>query len=188
MLRLYRTVFVLLTVFIQSIAMAQSLGDRLRVTTTDARYDGYVMAIDSTGVDLNLRNGGSRLVPHDDVVLLERHMRTRSYKKEGLLIGAGIGVSAGLVAGLIVDGSCEPGSTTDDSCDENSWADGRLAATIWGSGLGLSGFIVGAVIRRDEWQQIAIQSLGSFRIYPVFDIRFTEHSACNVHIGFAVDF
>ena len=39
----------------------------------------------------------------------------------------------------IVDGSSEPGSTTDDSCDENGWADGRLAASIWGTGLVLSG-------------------------------------------------
>ena len=166
MSHLYRTSFALLIVIIQPIAMSQSVGDRLRVTTTEARFDGFVTAIDSTGFDFNLRNGGSRLVPHTDVVLLERYMRTRSYRKEGLLIGAGVGVAAGIVAGLIVDGSCENGSLIDESCDENGWADGRLAASIWGTGLGLSGFIIGAVIRRDEWQQITTSNTWKSSILP----------------------
>lgn len=188
MTHIYRTSFVLLMLGIQPISMAQSVGERLRVTTTEARFDGYVTAIDSNGIDLDLRNDGSLLLPHADVVLLERYMRTRSYKKEGLLIGAGLGVSAGLIAGFIVDGPCEQGAETDDSCDENGWADGRLAATIWGTGLGLSGFVVGALIRKDEWQRIPTPTFGSFRFYPSLNIRFSEHMAYNVHIGLVVEF
>ena len=188
MTNLYRTSFALLIVIIQPIAMSQSAGDRLRITTTDTRFDGFATAIDSTGFNLKLRNGSSRLVPHADVVLLERHMRTRSYRKEGLLIGAGVGVAAGIIAGLIVDGSCTNGSLVVESCDEKRWADGRLAATIWGSGLGLSGYVIGAVIRSDEWQPITTTALGSLRFYPTFEIRFMEHSASNLRIGLAVDF
>lgn len=185
---IYRTLFVLLILTIQPISMAQVVGDRLRVTTTEARFDGYVTEVDSTGIDLDLRNDGSRLVPHADIVLLERFMRTQSYKKEGLLIGAGMGVAAGIVAGLISDGTCEQGVNADDSCDENDWADGRLAASIWGTGLGLSGFIIGALIKKDEWQQITTPILGSLQIYPSFNIRFSEHSACDVHISLALEF
>ena len=185
---IYRVLFGLLILTIPPIAMAQIVGDRLRVTTTDARFDGYVTAIDSTGIDLDLRNDGSHLVPHADIVLLERYMRTRSYKKEGLLIGAGVGVSAGIIAGLIVDESCEQGVESDGLCDENGWADGRLAASIWGTGLGLGGFIIGALIRKDEWQQIATPTLGNLRFYPSIDIRFNNQAACDVRIGFAVKF
>ena len=188
MMNIYRTLFFLLILIVQPISMAQSVGDRLRVSTDEARFDGYVTAIDSNGIDLDLRNDGSHLVPHAEVVMLERYMWTRSYKKEGLLIGAGLGVSAGMVAGLIVDGTCEQGAETDVSCDENDWADGRLAASIWGAGLGLSGFIIGALIKKDEWQQIAIPILGSLQIYPSFNIRYSEHSACGVHIGLVLVF
>lgn len=188
MLLICRTSFVLLILIIQPISMAQIVGDRLRVTTTEARFDGYVTAIDSTGIDLDLRNNGTRLVPHADIVLLERFMRTQSYKKEGLLIGAGLGVTAGMVAGLIVDGDCVQGAETGDSCDDNGWADGRLAASIWGTGLGLSGYIIGALIKKDEWQQITNPTFGSFRFYPSLNIRFTEDLACNVHIGLALEF
>ena len=183
-----RVLFGLLILIIQPISTAQIVGDRLRVTTTEGRFDGYVTAIDSTGIDLDLRNDGSHLVPHADIVLLERFMRTRSYKKEGLLIGAGVGVSAGCIPGLIVDGSCEQGVKSDGLCDVNGWADGRLAASIWGTGLGLSGFIIGALIRKDEWQQIATPTLGNLRFYPSIDVRFNNHTACDVRVGFAVKF
>lgn len=188
MMSIYRTSYVLLILIVQPISMAQSVGDRLRVTTPEARFDGYVTAIDSTGIDLDIRNDGSQLVPHADVVLLERFLRTRSYRKEGLLIGAGMGVTAGIVAGLIVDGTCEKGVATDGACDENDWADGRMAAAIWGTGLGLTGFIVGALIRGEEWQQITTPTFGGLRYYPSINIHFTEHSAYNVRIGLAVKF
>ncbi len=45
-----RVLFGLLILVIQPISTAQIVGDRLRVTTTEGRFDGYVTAIDSTGI------------------------------------------------------------------------------------------------------------------------------------------
>ena len=179
---------VIMQVVLPSISAAQSVGDRLRVTTPDARFDGYVTVIDSTGISLNLRKGGNLLIPHSDVVLTERHLRTRSFRKEGFLIGSGTGAVLGIVAGLVVDGGCENGQNLDGSCDTPEGKNGMLAATIWGSVLGISGYIAGALVKKDLWHPVSQSSPEHLSLYPYLDIGLSRQSSYDIGVGLSVAF
>lgn len=189
MRRIPKTVFVLLlSVGYPSFTAAQSVGERLRVTTPDTRYDGYLSAHDSTGFSLSQRDGHHLRIRHGDVVMLERHVGSRSYRTVGFLVGGGIGLAAGIALSQIADNSCEQGTVSDDSCDGKPWIDGKLAASIGGSSLAITGYMVGALIRRDLWQKATVPTSGSLQLYPTFEIRMADQSACKVGFGLAVSF
>ncbi|MCY3713239.1 MAG: hypothetical protein OXH02_08135 [Gemmatimonadetes bacterium] len=189
MRRIPITVFILLlSVGYPSFTAAQSVGERLRVTTPDARYDGYLSAHDSTSFSLIQRDGNPLRIRHGEIELLERHVGSRSYRTVGFLVGGGIGVVAGIVLSHIADNSCEKGTVSDDSCDGKPWIDGRLAASIGGSSLAITGYMVGALIRRDVWQQTTFPVSGSLRFYPTFDVQIADQSAGTVGIGLEVSF
>ena len=188
MRRIPKTVFVLLlSVGYPSFIEAQSVGDRLRVTTPDARYDGYLSAQDSTGFSLSQRDGHHLRIPHGEIELLERHVGSKSYRTVGFLVGGAIGVAAGIALSQIADNSCAQGMVSDDSCDGKPWIDGRLAASIGGSSLAITGYLVGALIRRDVWQQTTFITSGNLQLYPMYKIHFADQSAC-VGIGLAMSF
>ena len=189
MRRLPITVFVLLlSAGYPSFTAAQSVGDRLRVTTPDARYDGYLSAHDSTSFSLIQRDGDLLRIPHGEIELLERHVGSRSYRTVGFLVGGGIGIAAGIALSQIADNSCDQGTVSDDSCDGKPWIDGRLAASIGGSSLAITGYMVGALIRRDVWQQTSVPTVGSLQFYPTLEVRIADQSACKIGIGLAVSF
>ena len=189
MRRIPKTVFILLlSVGYPSLTEAQSVGDRLRVTTPDARYDGYLSAHDSTSFSLIQRGGNQLWIRHGEIELLERHVGSRSYRSVGFLVGGGIGVVAGIALSQVADNTCEQGTVSDDSCDENPWIDGRLAASIGGSSLAITGYIVGALIRRDVWQQTSVPTFGSLQFYPTIEVQFADQSACKVGLVLAVSF
>lgn len=189
MRRLPITVFVLLlSAGYPSFTAAQSVGDRLRVTTPDARYDGYLSAHDSTSFSLIQRDGDLLRIPHGEIEFLERHMGSRSYRAVGFLVGGGIGVAAGVLLSQIADNSCAQGMVSDDSCDVKPWIDGKLAASIGGSSLAITGYMVGALIRRDVWQQTSVPTSGSLQFYPTMEVQFADQSACKIGIGLAVSF
>ncbi|MYB60464.1 MAG: hypothetical protein F4X69_03680 [Gemmatimonadetes bacterium] len=188
MRRIPKTVFILLlSVGYPSFTEAQSVGDRLRVTTPDARYDGYLSAHDSTSFGLIQRDGYYLRIRHAEIELLERHVGSRSYRAAGFFVGGGIGVAAGIVLSQIADDSCEQGTASADTCDGSPWIDGRLAASIGGSSLAITGYLVGALIRRDVWQQTSVPTFGSLRFYPTYDVHMADQSAW-VGIGLAVSF
>ena len=188
MRRIPYTVFVLLlSVGYPSYTTAQSVGERLRVTMADARYDGYLSAHDSTSFSLIQRDGDLLRIPHGEIDLLERHMGSRSYRAVGFLVGGGIGVAAGVLLSQIADNSCNQGTVSDDSCDGKPWIDGKLAASIGGSSLAITGYMVGALIRRDIWQQTTFITSGNLQLYPMYKIHFADQSAC-VGIGLAMSF
>ena len=188
MLRGIAVFILLLSVGHPSFTAAQSVGERLRVTTPDARYDGYLSAHDSTSFSLIQRDGNQLRIRPGEIVLLERHTGSRSYRTVGFLVGGGIGLAAGIALSQITDNSCERGMLPDDSCDGNPWIDGRLAASIGGSSLAITGYMIGALIRRDIWQQTSIPTFGRLHFYPKLDVEFTEHSERKVSIGLAVSF
>ena len=81
------------------------------------------------------------------------------------------------------------GTVSDDSCDGKPWIDGKLAASIGGSSLAITGYMVGALIRRDVWQQTAfINSPEIFNFTLCIEIHFADQSACKVGIGLAMSF
>jgi len=112
----------------------------------------------------------------------------RSYRTVGFLVGGGIGVAAGIALSKIADNSCEQGTVSDDSCDGKPWIDGRLAASIGGSSLAITGYMVGALIRRDVWQKTTFPLSGRLQLYPTFDVHIANQSACKVGLGLAVSF
>lgn len=171
-----------------SFTAAQSVGERLRVTTPDARYVGYLSAHDSSSFSLIQRDGSPLRIRHGEIELLERHVGSRSYRTVGFLVGGGIGVAAGIALSQFADNSCERGTVSDDSCDGNHWIDERLAASIGGSSLAVTGYLVGVLIRKDIWQQTTFPISGSLRFYPTFDVHMADQSACKVGIGLAVSF
>ena len=188
MRRISYTVFVLLlSVGYPSYTAAQSVGERLRVTMADARYDGYLSAHDSTSFSLIQRDGVLLRIPLGEIDLLERHMGSRSYRLVGFLVGGGIGVAAGIALSQIADNSCAQGMVSDDSCDGKPWIDGKLAASIGGSSLAITGYMVGALIRRDVWQQTSLPIVGSLQLYPMFEVHSADQSAW-VGIGLAMSF
>ena len=73
---LFRLCMLLVLSVVSSIAVAQSLGERVRVTTSppDARFDGYVQESPSDSLQLRLTNSNLLSVPRVDIVLLERYM------------------------------------------------------------------------------------------------------------------
>ncbi|MYA76408.1 MAG: hypothetical protein F4014_13220 [Gemmatimonadetes bacterium] len=177
----------LLSIGYPSFTAAQSVGERLRVTTPDARYDGYLSAHDSTSYSLIQRDGNPLRIRHSDVVMLERHAGSRSYRAVGFLVGGGIGVAAGIALSQIADNSCAQGMVSDDSCDGKPWIDGKLAASIGGSSLAITGYMVGTLIRRDVWQKTTFTTSGNLQLYPMYKIYFADQSAW-VGIGLAMSF
>lgn len=189
MRRIPKTVFILLlSAGYPSFTAAQSVGDRLRVTTPDARYDGYLSAHDSTSFSLIQRDGNHLQIRHGEIVSLERHIGSRSYRAVGFLVGGGIGVATGIALSQIADNSCEQGTASADSCDGNPWIDGKLAASIGGSSLAITGYLVGTLIRRDIWQKTTVPTSGSLRFWPTLEFHLTDRSASKVSIGLAVSF
>lgn len=163
------------------------MGDRLRVTTPYARYDGYLSAHDSTGFSLSQRDGHHLRIRHGEIELLERHVGTQSYRAVGFLVGGGIGIAAGIVLSQIADNSCDQGTVSDDSCEGKPWIDGKLAASIGGSSLAITGYMVGVLIRRNVWQQTSVPTVGSLQFYPTIEVQFAYQSAW-VGIGLAMSF
>lgn len=188
MLRGIAVFILLLSVGYPSFTAAQSVGERLRVTTPDARYDGYLSAHDSTSLNLIQRDGNHLRIRHGDIELLERHTGSRSYRTVGFLVGGGIGLAAGIALSQIADNSCERGTVSEDTCDGNPWIDEKLAASIGGSSLAITGYMVGALIRRDIWQQTSVPTSGRLQLYPTLEVRVSDQSACKVGIGLAVSF
>lgn len=189
MRRIPITVFILLlSAAYPSFTAAQSVGERLRVTTPDARYDGYLSAHDSTSYSLIQRDGNHLRIRRAEIELLERHVGSKSYRTVGFLVGGGIGVASGIALSQIADNSCEHGTVSNDSCDGNPWIDGRLAVSIGGSSLAITGYMVGALIRRDIWQKTTVPTSGRLHLYPTLEVRIADQSTRKVGIGLAVSF
>ncbi len=153
----------------------QDIGDLLRVTLMEGSVSGTVVSVDRNGFELNRSGNGTSFVRFGDVLKLERSLGTRSYWKEGLVYGAGVGVAGGILYGALTHEACEVVTlgTGDEFCDELSFKTATLTAAAFGGGLGLCGLVVGSLIRRQEWASIRItmpNSAGQFDLSPWFDV------------------
>lgn len=183
-------------IMVSAASMAQSMGDRVRVTTaSDARFDGIVAESASDSFSLRLNDGSPLMVPHGDIVMLERYVGKRSYKKRGFLIGFGLGAAAGIAVGMAVDETCDVSGSVGDvefnvdgGCDSFGLAAGILAGTVYGGGLGLTGLVIGALVKTDQWQEIPKPSVGNLQLSPMFDVWYSEHSGQNIRVGLSARF
>jgi len=143
-------------------ASSQTLspGTRVRVTAPALMLDrqrGQLVSLDrgslvleGSGSDLGSRSAAPRrwVIPRDAVAQLERSLGIRANTRKGLLIGAGVGLAAGLVVTRSGGGSACRGSGDY----------GEFCATIIGAstaGGALLGALVGAVARSERWQVVS---------------------------------
>ncbi|MDE2847554.1 MAG: hypothetical protein OXO51_12655 [Gemmatimonadota bacterium] len=171
----------------------QDIGDLLRVTLVEGSVSGTVVSVDRNGFELNLSGNGTSFVRFGDVLKLERSLGTRSYWKEGLVYGAGVGVAAGILYGALTHEACEVVTlgTGDEFCDEFGLKTAMLAAAAWGGGLGLGGLIVGTLIRRQEWAAVRItmpDSAGQLDLRPWIDVSWRGNEKPMVFAGASFTF
>ena len=134
---------------------AQSIGDRIRVTTPGLTAVGEVTVVDDQGFQM-LHRGTLQSFSYRAIARLERSAGRQSQWKTGLLYGGGAGVGAGLLYGALVSGACDTltlGGATQE-CAEVGAEVALLAALTWGAGGGLLGAGVGALVRRESWADI----------------------------------
>ena len=171
-------------IMVSAASMAQSMGDRVRVTTSsDARFDGIVVESDSDSFSLRFSDGSPLMVPHGDIVMLERYVGKRTYKKRGFLIGFGVGAVAGILAGVALEGTGELYGSRG-----RGLATGIIGISMFGGGLGLTGLVIGTLVKTDQWQEIPRPSVGNLRLSPMFDVWYSEHSSQNVRVGLSTRF
>ena len=169
----------------------QNLGQRLRVTLAGSTVIGTVTSNSPSSFDLNLPDGGSRLVMYDNIQRLERSLGTRNYMKEGVLIGLGIGAAAGVLYGLLHHETCEllTLGSAEEECDEIGIKTTVLSASVWGGGLGLGGLIIGVLVRREEWATIRRPyGSGLSRVSPIFNVVFGQKGDPKVFLGARITF
>ena len=146
----------------------QSGGERLRVTSNGETMIGTVSATGQSGFDLRLWGGKSLSVVHSEIDLLERSLGTQTYKKRGFTIGFGAGVLMGIFLILPpVDQNCTPHI----GCDKITAAEAILVSTVLGTCLGLTGLVIGAIVRSEEWETIPTPFMsGASRIKPAINV------------------
>ena len=146
----------------------QNVGERLRVTLDDETMTGTVAATSQSGFDLRLWGGKSRSVVHSEIELIERSLGTQTYKKRGFEIGFGAGALGGLFLSLFAVHSCNP---YPGGCEGIGAAEAILGSTVLGTCLGLTGLVIGAIVRSEEWETIPTPFMrGASRIKPEINV------------------
>ncbi len=145
----------------------QRVGERLRVTLDGETMTGTVSATSQSGFDLRLWGGKFRSVMHSEIELLERSLGTQTYKKRGFLIGFGAGpILAGIVAIASANNPCLHGG-----CKSITAAEAISGITVLSTYLGLTGLVIGAIVRSEEWVTIPTSFMrGASRIKPAIDV------------------
>lgn len=171
-LRLLTGTLALLT-FVAPAAVAQSVGDRVRVVpvSTGVSVVGEVTSRDSTGIiiDVGGRDFRQRFRPLSwaDIESVERSVGTSNHALLGAAIGAAVGVAIAASKGYAsfrVQG--------DEVAEPENRSDGRALALLAGGALVGAG--VGWAIKSDDrWEEIPIGDDFAWR--PVVDAGFAPH-------------
>lgn len=185
----YSQQFVVLLSFIALAALnlpnalfAQKVGDRLRVSLENrGTMIGTVTSRNADGFELKLSGSDNqtRSILYNNVQLLERSLGKRTYKKRGFLIGAGIGAIAGVIIGKASADVCSETTTVsdaftitiDDGCEEFGALAGILGTAVYGTGLSLTGLIIGSLVKGEGWETLPNPSMSTrFQIAPMIDV------------------
>lgn len=128
---------------------AQVPGERIRVTLVAERIVGVIAESRPDEFLFTDGGGASRTLAHEEIQRLERSLGLQSQWRRGLLYGALSGVAlAGLNALRL--GDDDSGGFLSFSTEERF----LLGSLVFG-GLGVAiGTVVGALIKRERWQEI----------------------------------
>ncbi|MCZ0934777.1 MAG: hypothetical protein OXJ54_06295 [Gemmatimonadetes bacterium] len=102
--------------------IAQSPGDRVRVTTGGGTVVGRVVSVTLDGLEVGLSGARSGAFTRDEILRLERSLGTQSAWKRGLLYGGAGGALAGFtVARTLIHATCDVvtlGTATEECSSE----------------------------------------------------------------------
>ena len=115
---------------------AQEVGDRVRVALPDAVVVGEVVALDPSGLELSLADGGGLSANRNDVFRIERSWQRRSVWVGSALVGFAVGCHLGVCL------------------DEHGWGNAH-DWKIAGAGA-VAGFGVAALGGIEIWDRIAL--------------------------------
>ena len=139
----------------------QAVGDRVRVTTSDIRVVGQVVAVRGDEFELLMPGGSLGPFTPPDVTLLERSLGAGSEWRRGLLYGSLGGALLGLAAGKVfIEVMCTVGSyatlgAIGDDCGDGTFGAVVLNGVGWGLAGGLAGVGIGLMRPGPErWQEI----------------------------------
>ena len=186
MYRFVRLCMLMAVVVVSSEAMAQSVGDRVRITTSDSSFEGIVSERALDSIDLSLADGSPLSVSHEDISMLERYVGKRTYKKRGFLIGFGLGTIAGIGLGIATSETCD--EVVDVGCEGFGVAVAALGVGAYGGGLGLAGLLIGAIVKTDQWQEVPRPSVGSLQLSPMLDVGYSRHTGQQIRVGVSATF
>ena len=146
-----------------------SMGDRVRVTLGVDQMTGTVASMTQSGLVLDRSHGGPLSVMYGEVGRLERSLGIRTHQGRGAATGFLIGAPTGALIGLWGANFCLM------SCPDPSTAEQLRAmaegALLLGAPCGLLGMVIGALVKREEWEPVPIPSTtGRWRISPTMDV------------------
>jgi hypothetical protein len=128
-------------------------GSRIRVTAPDVGADklvGMCVEVDATRLRVQAEEQASPLtISLTDVTRLEVSQGRKSHALKGLLIGSIVGVSTGVVVGLVVAESCW-------DHEMECAAAGAAVVSVTGALVGLG---IGALSKSDRWEEIPLDRL-----------------------------
>lgn len=131
-------------------AVAQEPDERIRVTLPSSTVIGSFVEVRQG--ELILRDeGGTLSIALDAIRRIERHTERHPYAK-GVLLGAGAGVAAAGLLGLV-----NPELYEDDWLFSGAETFGLVAGTFAGIGAGI-GLLTASVIRVDGWEAMILDS------------------------------
>ena len=143
-------------------AVAQEVGDRVRVVLTGETLIGRVSGVQDDSFRMTLPNGVSRSIVRTEIRWLERDLATGTnaipWGRKGFVRGALGGAAIGLLLGLAVGPECRDSECNFD-VSEHVRAGARYGlgyAGIGGVLGGATGLVLGSRTQRDEWQVIPL--------------------------------
>ena len=151
-----------------------ALGDRMRITTEHGEnligrmkeYDNHSLTI--------LTGFTEQSIAYADMVRLHRSLGIRGYSIEGIVIG----LAAGALVSIV--------SVAGDEDSFEGW--GGFAALIEigisSAAGGLTGLIVGAMIRQERWERLDIPGQGAASVMPTIGVHPTGRLALGARISF----
>ncbi|MDE2973369.1 MAG: hypothetical protein OXU64_01430 [Gemmatimonadota bacterium] len=177
-------------------ALAQSVGDRVRVTTPGQTAVGKVAEVGEHTLELRVPGGWNWRLARSEVERLEVSAGTR----RATLWGLGIGIGAGLIVSAVrIDAKREFACNTGGTIGGGMWCMARrnqhipppsdreimISSTAVAGAVGL---LLGALVKRDVWETVSHNRAGVRAVDPVADVRYGPDGGPAVTLGTRIRF